>query len=133
MSDKLDNKSNIIIDLCTGYCKSGFETDEIPASIISCLVGRPKYSSGRVGFDKKKFFIGKEAEAISGVLNINNPVSEGVINNWDEIEKLLGKYGAEKFKDKVNKQFGKTSNFMLEVNNILRKSREETKKIKSKK
>ena len=90
MSDKLDNKPNIIIDLGTGYCKSGFETDEIPSSIISCLVGRPKYSSGRVGFDKKKFFIGKEAEAISGVLNINNPVSEGVINNWDDIEKLLG-------------------------------------------
>ena len=90
MADKLDIKPNIIIDLGTGYCKSGFSTDEIPSSIISCLVGKPKYASGRVGFDKKKFFVGKEASAISGVLNINNPVSEGVINNWDDIEKLLG-------------------------------------------
>ena len=88
MADKLDIKPNIIIDLGTGYCKSGFSTDEIPSSIISCLVGKPKYASGRVGFDKKKFFVGKEASAISGVLNINNPVSEGVINNWDDIEKL---------------------------------------------
>ena len=90
MADKLDIKPNIIIDLGTGYCKSGFSTDEIPSSIISCLVGKPKYASGRVGFDKKKFFVGKEASAISGVLNRNNPVSEGVINNWDDIEKLLG-------------------------------------------
>ena len=59
MADKLDIKPNIIIDLGTGYCKSGFSTDEIPSSIISCLVGKPKYASGRVGFDKKKFFVFK--------------------------------------------------------------------------
>ena len=63
---------------------------ETPSSIISCLVGRPKYASSRVGFDKKEFFIGIEAAAISGVLNINNPISEGVVNNWDDIEKMLG-------------------------------------------
>ena len=90
MSDKFDIKPHIIIDLGTGYCKSGFSTEESPSSIISCLVGRPKYSSGRVGFDKRKFFVGSEAASISGVLNINNPISEGVINNWDDIEKMLG-------------------------------------------
>ena len=90
MSDKFVIKPNIIIDLGTGFCKSGFSTEELPSSIISCLVGRPKYASGRVGFDKKKFYIGSEAAAISGVLNINNPISEGVINNWDDIEKMLG-------------------------------------------
>ena len=90
MSDKFDIKPHIIIDTGTGFCKSGFSTEETPSSIISCLVGRPKYASGRVGFDKKKFFIGSEAAAISGVLNINNPISEGVVNNWDDIEKMLG-------------------------------------------
>ena len=90
MSDKFDIKPHIIIDTGTGYCKSGFSTDEYPSSIISCLVGRPRYASGRVGFDKQKFFIGSEAAAISGVLNINNPISEGVVNNWDDFEKMLG-------------------------------------------
>ena len=90
MSEKFDIKPHIIIDTGTGYCKSGFSTEKAPSSIIPCLVGRPKYASGRVGFDKKKFFVGSEAAAISGVLNINNPLSEGVINNWDDIEKMLG-------------------------------------------
>ena len=56
MSDKFDIKPHIIIDTGTGFCKSGFSTEETPSSIISCLVGRPKYASGRVGFDKKKIF-----------------------------------------------------------------------------
>ena len=90
MSEKFDIKPNIIIDTGTGYCKSGFSTEEFPSSIIPWLVGRPKYSSGRVGFEKKKFFVGNEAAAISGVLNMNNPISYGVVNNWDDIEKMLG-------------------------------------------
>ena len=90
MTEKFDIKPNIIIDTGTGYCKSGFSTEESPSSIIPCLVGRQKYVSGRVGFEKKKFYIGKEAASISGVLNINNPIPYGVVNNWDDIEKMLG-------------------------------------------
>ena len=71
MTEKFDIKPNIIIDTGTGYCKSGFSTEESPSSIIPCLVGRQKYVSGRVGFEKKKFYIGNEAASISGVLNTN--------------------------------------------------------------
>ena len=90
MTEKFDIKPNIIIDTGTGYCKSGFSTEELPSSIIQCLVGRPKYVSGRVGFEKKKFYVGTEASSIRGVLNINNPISQGIVNNWDDIEKMLG-------------------------------------------
>ena len=90
MIDKFKQKPHIIIDTGTGYCKSGFSTEEYPSSIIPCLVGHPKYSSGRVGFNKKKFYVGSEASSINGVLNINNPLPEGVVTNWDDMEKMLG-------------------------------------------
>ena len=88
MSEKQDGKAHIIIDNGTGYCKAGFSGERLPKIIIQTYVGYPKYASGRVGVDKKKFFVGSEAEAIKGVLNINNPLEKGVINNWDDIEKL---------------------------------------------
>ena len=73
-------------------------------------------------------------ELNKGVQNFNKNISkikkekDIIINNI-----IYKKKQNEYIKDKVNKQFGKTSNFMLEVNNILRKSREGTKRAKSKK
>ena len=81
-------KKHIIIDNGTGFCKAGFSGDKLPKIIIPSYVGYPKYASGRVGVDKKQFFVGSEAEVIKGVLNINNPIENGVVNNWDDIEKI---------------------------------------------
>ena len=88
MSRAHDEKTHIIIDNGTGYSKAGFSGEKMPKIIIPNYVGYPKYASGRVGVEKKKFFVGSEAEAIKGVLNINNPLENGAINNWDDIEKL---------------------------------------------
>ena len=81
-------RPNIIIDNGSGFIKAGFSTEKIPKIIIPTCIGYPKYSSGRVGVDKKKFYIGSEAESIKGVLNINNPIENGFVNNWDDMEKI---------------------------------------------
>ena len=88
MTENIEIKQHIVIDNGTGFCKAGFSGEKIPKIIIPSLVGYPKYASGRVGVDKKQFFVGSEAEAIKGVLNINNPIEHGVVNNWDDIEKI---------------------------------------------
>ena len=88
MTEKLNDKLHIIIDNGTGFSKAGFSGEKLPKIIIPNYVGYPKYASGRVGVEKKKFFVGSEADAIKGVLNINNPLENGAINNWDDIEKL---------------------------------------------
>lgn len=87
MTEKI-TKPHIIIDNGTGFCKAGFSGEKLPKIIIPSYIGYPKYASGRVGIDKKQFFVGEEAEAIKGVLNINNPLENGVINNWEDIENL---------------------------------------------
>ena len=73
-------------------------------------------------------------ELNKGIQNLNKNIfkikkeKDIIVNNI-----IYQKKQNENIKDKVNKQFGKTSNFMLEVNNILRQSREGTKRTKSKK
>lgn len=91
MVEKGETKPHIIIDNGTGYCKAGLSGEKIPKIVIPACVGYPKYASGRVGIDKKNYFVGSDAEAIKGVLNINNPIENGVVNNWDDIE-IIWKY-----------------------------------------
>ena len=43
-----------------------------------------------VGGDKKGFFVGADAEAKRGVLKINYPIENGIVNNWDDMEKIWG-------------------------------------------
>ena len=88
MKQNEERKPHIIIDNGSGFIKVGFSGERLPKTVISSYVGYQKYASGRVGIDKKQYFVGSEAEAIKGVLNINNPIENGVVNNWDDIENI---------------------------------------------
>ena len=85
-----DFKPHIIIDNGTGYIKAGLSGEEGPRSVFPSCVGYPKYASGMVGGDKKEFFIGTDAEAKRIIFNLNFPIEHGVINNWDDMEKIWG-------------------------------------------
>lgn len=41
-----------------------------------------------VGGDQKDVFIGNECSAKKNMLNINHPVQNGLIENWDDMEKI---------------------------------------------
>ena len=88
--EDLERLPHIIIDNGTGYIKAGLSFDEEPRTIFPQCVGYPKYESGMVGRDKKDFYIGDEAKAKRGVLKLNFPIEHGVINNWDDMEKIWG-------------------------------------------
>ena len=93
MSEEEDyeTKPHIIIDNGTGYCKVGLSCDEIPKVVFPSCVGYPKYSQGMICSDEKKdFFIGHDAIRKRGVLKLNYPIEHGVVNNWDEMEKIWG-------------------------------------------
>jgi len=85
-----ETKPHIIIDNGTGYCKAGLSGEEGPRAVFPACVGYPKYASGMVGGDKKEFFVGADAEAKRGVLKLNYPIEHGVVNNWDDMEKIWG-------------------------------------------
>lgn len=79
-----ESKQHIMIDDGTAYCKAGFSGEERPIADIPSCVGYP--SSG----DKKEFFVGEEAESKIGVLNLNYPIEHGIVQNFDDMEKIWG-------------------------------------------
>ena len=89
-SDYDESTPNIIIDNGTGYCKVGLSGEEYPRSVFPSCVGYPKYACQMVGGDKKEFFIGNDAIKKKGILKLNYPIEHGVVNNWDDMEKIWG-------------------------------------------
>jgi len=86
MSD--DSKPNIIIDNGTGFTKAGMSGEEGPRAVFPAIVGRPKTAGIMVGSEKKDFYVGQQAEEKRGILKLNYPIADGVVNNWDDMEKV---------------------------------------------
>jgi actin-related protein len=93
-----EQNSHIIIDNGTGFIKAGLSGEKSPKIIFPTCVGYPKYGGGRISLKKKEFYVGYEAESIQGVLKTNNPIEQGVVNNWDDMEKIWGYTFTDKLK-----------------------------------
>jgi len=84
-----DNESAaIVIDNGSGMCKAGVAGDDAPKASFPSVVGRPKMPGIMVGMDQKDAYVGEEAQAKRGVLTLKYPIEHGVINNWDDMEKI---------------------------------------------
>ena len=83
----------IVIDFGTCYTKANFRGQEYPKVVFPSVIGypKPKYASDKnnmVDGDKKECFFGDDAEAKRDVLKLNYPIERGVVNNWDDCEKI---------------------------------------------
>ena len=78
----------LVIDNGSGYTKAGFAGAEKPKSVFPTVIGLPKSSQQMVGGQNKDFFVGVEAFAKSDLLNLNEPIENGLVTNWEEMEKL---------------------------------------------
>ena len=88
MAEDGGSKPNIIIDNGTGYWKAGFSGEEGPRAVFPALVGRPKNPGIMVGAEKKDFFVGLQAEEKRGILNLKYPIEHGIVNDWNDMEKI---------------------------------------------
>ena len=67
--------------------KAGFSGDDAPKSAFPAIVGVPKYDTIGPG-QEKELFIGEDAIAKRGVCKLHYPVKNGVVTNWDYMEKV---------------------------------------------
>ena len=88
--DEDEQKPHVIIDNGSGTIKAGLSWEEGPRAVFPTCVGYPKYATGMVGGYKTEFFVGADAEAKRGVLKLNYPIEHGIVNNWDDMEKIWG-------------------------------------------
>jgi actin len=83
-----DEDSTLVIDNGSGMCKAGFSGDEAPYTVFPSVIWRPKYRQQIVGGSNKEAFVGDEACAKAGILILKYPIEHGIVNNWDDIEKI---------------------------------------------
>jgi actin len=84
----MDNNVHLVIDNGSGLCKAGFSGEEGPRAVFPCIVGRPKVQGIMVGAEQKDVFVGQEAQEKRGVLILKYPIEHGIVNNWDDMEKM---------------------------------------------
>jgi len=83
-----DDIAALVIDNGSGIVKSGFAGDEGPRAICPTVVGRPKHLGVMVGMGQRDSYVGDEAISKRGTLFLNNPVENGIVTNWDDMEKV---------------------------------------------
>ena len=72
-----------IIDNGSGMMKAGLAGDEAPSNVFSSIVGKPKGTSAMQGVTQKQMYIGDEAMQKRGVLNLQYPISAGIVESWE--------------------------------------------------
>ncbi|OMJ90243.1 hypothetical protein SteCoe_7446 [Stentor coeruleus] len=83
-----DSVVPLVIDNGSGMCKAGFAGDDAPKAVFPNIVGRPRMPGIIIGTEQKEVYIGDEAQAKRGVLNLKYPIEHGIVTNWDDMERV---------------------------------------------
>jgi len=85
-----DNESvlSVVLDIGSHTTRAGFAGDDAPRALFPSVIGRPKTFAGMV-VGHRDSYVGDEAQAYRGNLKMTSPVKNGIVQNWDDYEKLL--------------------------------------------
>ena len=78
----------IIIDNGSGTIKAGFAGDDKPSCVFPTLVGKPRQTGVVIGMNPTDIFVGNDAQARLGILDMKHPIEHGIVTNWDHLEKI---------------------------------------------
>ena len=84
----MSGDKTIIIDNGTGFIKAGFAGENLPFCKFSTIVGVPRSGAAMMGVEYKYEYIGDEAQQMRGVLNLSYPIDNGIVTDWDKMEKI---------------------------------------------
>jgi len=79
---------NVVVDHGTYTTKAGFSTADSPSSIISTTVGHGRHKGAMESLGLKDTYVGSHAQALRGILEISNPIKQGVVQSWDDLEAI---------------------------------------------
>lgn len=77
----------VVIDNGSGMTKAGFSGDDAPKSAFPAIVGVPRFK--KVGPKQEvEIFVGEDAIAKKSVCTLHYPVKNGIVENWEFMEKV---------------------------------------------
>ncbi|EPY35935.1 actin, other eukaryote [Angomonas deanei] len=81
-----EESTSIVCDNGSGMVKAGFCGDDAPRHVFPSIIGRAK--NARIMDPNDKVYVGDEAQSKRGVLSIKYPIEHGIVNNWDDMERI---------------------------------------------
>ncbi|XP_057616766.1 actin-related protein T1 [Chionomys nivalis] len=78
----------VIFDNGSGLCKVGISGESRPRHVINSVVGHPKFNIPSARTNRKRYFVGEEAQCMYDGLYLHYPIERGLVTRWDDMEKL---------------------------------------------
>jgi actin-related protein len=82
----------VIFDNGSAYCRAGIAGDEAPRCCFPEFVGRSKIPG------ITEVYVGDEAKEKMSSLNLKYPIENGIVKDWDDMEKIWNHVYFDKLK-----------------------------------
>ncbi len=82
--------AGLIFDNGSEMFKAGFAGDDAPRAVFNSVVGTPRHQLGvylPYATELRGSYVGDEARSKRTLLNLKYPIENGIITNWDDMEK----------------------------------------------
>ena len=83
-----EGAQSVVLDNGSGMVKAGIAGEDSPSCVFPAVVGRPKHTQSMQGVATKAEYIGEEAIAKKGVLELKYPIAKGIVESWEDMEKV---------------------------------------------
>lgn len=79
---------NVVVDNGTNTIKAGFSTQDAPSTVLPTVVGHGRHKGAMAALGLKDTYVGSQAQALRGILAISQPIKQGVVQDWDDLEAI---------------------------------------------